>query len=175
MLNSLVSMIVAFVMTLGGISADVDSAKLPEVLQRANALVYQMVKLGEEGQPVSQELAHLYMEKMTEAFGLAAEMDGAQQAGALTQIRTALQTQTQTMTLFRKNFPENADPLMSQIMQMLQAHNRVVDLGSTDPLKFEAAVRQMLATGMPEDKTPAQSVGASKGKQSGKGSAKGGK
>lgn len=175
MLSSLVSMIVAFVMALGGISADVDSAKLPEVLQRANALVYQMVKLGEEEQPVSQELAHLYMEKMTEAFGLAAEMDGAQQAGSLTQIRTALQTQTQTMTLFRKNFPENADPLMSQIMQMMQAQNRVVELGTTDPLKFEAAVRQMLSAGMPEDKTPAQSVGESKGKQSGKGSAKGGK
>lgn len=176
MKTTLLSLLVAFALAMGGVSDKATQEQVPEMLARANQLVYQMVKLGEDGQPVPQELAHLYMEKMYKAFGEAAGMKKADQTKTMQQIRTALQTQSQTMTQFRKNFPENADPLMSQVMEMLQAQNRLVSLGTTDPLTFKAVVRQMLSAGMPADKTPSQSVGESKNSANGGGKgSKGGK
>ena len=179
MKTTLISLLVAFSLALGGISAKAEQAQVPELLKRANQLVYQMVKLGEEGQPVPQELAYLYAEKMSKAYGQAAEMENAKQAKAMKQIRKALQTQTRTMTLNRMNFPEGIEPLMNQLFLMLNAQNRLVQMGETEPLKYAAAIRQVLQAGMPEGITPAGSPnddpakGASKG--AGKGSAKGGK
>ncbi len=179
MVTKLVTMLVALVMAFGGISADAEQAQVPELLQRANSLVYKMVELAKDAEAVPQELAHLYMEKMFKAYGLAAEMEGDEQTKAMSQIRTALQTQTRTMTLLRKNFPEGKDPLMTQLFLMLNAQNRLVQMGETEPLKFAAVVRQVLQAGMPEDITPSgapneePAKGASKAE--GKGSAKGGK
>ena len=90
----------------GTTSAKAEAKQLPEILQRANTLVYKMVKLGEAGVPVPQELAYKYAEKMYKAYGLAEDMVGTAQEEAKAQIRTARDRLiTQTMKQNRKNFP----------------------------------------------------------------------
>lgn len=179
MKKTLISLLIAFSLAFGGYNAQAAQAQVPELLKRANDLVYKMVKLGEEGQPVPQELAYLYAEKMAKAYGQAAEMEKTAQAKAMKQIRKALKTQTRTMTMLRENIPEGKDPLMTQLFLMVNAQNRLVQKGETEPLKYAAAIRQVLQAGMPEGITAAGSPnddpakGASKA--TGKGSAKGGK
>ena len=120
MIKKVMILLLAAVLVFGTTSARAEAKQLPEVLQRANTLIYKMVKLGQAGQPVPQDLALKYQEKMIKAYGLADEMQGAAKEEAMAQIRTALQTQKKTMKQLRTNFPATNDPLMAQVMTMLQ-------------------------------------------------------
>ncbi len=170
MIKKVIMILLAVMLVFGTTSAKAEAKQLPEILQRANTLVYKMVKLGEAGVPVPQELAYKYAEKMYKAYGLAEEMVGTAQEEAMAQIRTALQTQTQTMKQYRKNFPATNDPLMAQVMTMLQAQNRMSELETFEPLKFQAVVKTMLKAGA----LTGGGTGQSSGLHTGTGSANGG-
>jgi DNA polymerase III gamma/tau subunit len=128
-----------------------EAQQLQLALEFANRRLEEMARLGQDGQPVPEEIAQRYQSQMMYAFQLAAGMQDEDREQAMAQIRTALQTQEQAMTQLQQNAPEGLEPLMAQVQEMLQAHNRLCDLEEQEPLQFEAQIRQQLKTNQPED------------------------
>lgn len=110
------------------------------LMQLVQTRVEEMTALAAQGETIPGEVQLRLEQHVEQALHTAAGMDDASMAGALMQIRTNLQTQTQTM--LQTQYPGEAEQVMTQTRTMLEERLRLVDSGLADPQGFRNTVRQ---------------------------------
>jgi hypothetical protein len=189
-MNVLVSILVATALLLGGGAATVQAAQndLPGqalypvkifsedarlyftsnpqeevdlLMQLVQTRVGEMTALAAQGGIVPGDVQLRLEQHIEQALQTAAGMDDANMAGALLQIRTTLQTQTQTMLQAQSS--GEADQIMTQTREMLEERLRLVDSGFADPQGFRNTVRQEEENRSGQTETPTPGTGNGQG------------
>jgi len=113
----------------------------------------EMTALADAGESIPKETATRLQQHLDMMLNLAAGLDDAAINQALTQIRTSLQQQEQVMKKLQAQIPDHANPLLTQLQEMLQAQQRLVERGLSEPNAFR---QHMDSAGNGPSEYPAQ-------------------
>ncbi|MFH1635059.1 MAG: DUF5667 domain-containing protein [Chloroflexota bacterium] len=103
----------------------------------------EMSALALAGEPIPTETAARLQQQMDSMLQLAAGMGDEALNQVLTQMKVALQQHEQTMAMMGNQTPAQTDPMLTQIQQMLQAQQRLVETGLTEPNTFRQHMNSM--------------------------------
>jgi hypothetical protein len=184
MLTTLVSIVMAFALLFGGVGVTAYAAQdsLPsdvlyplktmgedlrlelasgEQAQFELALAYANRRMEEisamlgAGEPLGEQVGTRLQEQLNLALRLAAGMSDQDMEQALLRTRQQIQDQLRTMEMLQSNAPEQAKGALERIQAMLQAQNRVAELGLEDPLAFRLRFQQGAGQGQGPVQEPA--------------------
>jgi len=171
MLNTLIAVVIAVIVSFGGAGATVYAAQdsLPDqalypvktwsedailsltgspqnrldyTLDFSDRRVAEMARLLAAGKAIPEGVETRIYNELDLALELAAGMDDSQVIKRLAQIRQHVETQMQTMTMLMSGAPESADPILLRTQARLQEQIQLAAMGEADPQGFRMQIQQ---------------------------------
>ena len=103
--------------------------------------VAEATTLVELGQPIPEAFPDLVDQYLEELFILAASLDDPATQEALKGIQIHLRDQDQDMTNAMRGLPEDLDPRLTQLREMMKARQQLAQMGAGEPLTYQQRFR----------------------------------
>ena len=122
--------------------ASSQQAQFELALAYANRRMEEISAMLGAGEPVGEQLGTRLQEHLDLALRLAARMSDQDMEQALLRTRQQIRDQLRKMEMLQSSAPEQAKGALERIQAMLQAQNRMAELGLEDPLTFRLQFQQ---------------------------------
>jgi hypothetical protein len=124
-----------------GLTSD-NQNQLNLALEYTNRRVGEILDAVSNAEPVSEKAVLRYQEQLSMALNIASGMDDREMDQALLQLRDQIQKQDRIMEKLQTQVPDQAEPLMAQIRDMIRSQLRLVESGLENPAVFRQQLRE---------------------------------
>jgi hypothetical protein len=111
-------------------------------LEYTNRRVGEILDAVSDAESIPEEAVLRYQEQLDLALNIASEMDDREMEQSLLQLRDQLQKQDRIMEKLQTQVPDQAEPLMAQVRDMIRLQLRLVESGLENPAVFRQQLRE---------------------------------
>ncbi|MEJ2706586.1 MAG: DUF5667 domain-containing protein [Anaerolineales bacterium] len=111
-------------------------------LEYTNRRVGEILDAVSDGEPIPEEAVLRYQEQLRIALNFASGMDDREMEQSLLHLRDQIQKQDRIMEKLQTQVPDQAEPLMVQMRDMIRSQLRLVESGLENPAAFRQQLRE---------------------------------